>query len=585
MIIIQNLVRIDKGLEEPVYQQLANGIASLIRQGHLKPGAALPSSRKLAEMFDIHRKTVVAAFDELQAQGWAESLPRRGLFVAMQLPVMRPRRLVPGGGSAAGAGPSGATGVGAGGAGNGAGGGAGYGGGAGSGAGYGEGAGSGAGGSGFGVGAGAGAGAGTGGPMGPGYGGGSGAGSGVGTGINFSLSVPPIRMVTAYPAKTDFPVETRQYVYTHPWVAQRERLVFNDGFPDTRLAPVDMLIREYRRFGNYRFTAKFLSYGPPQGSENLRNELARFLNITRGLAVSPANILITKGAQMAMYLLSQVLIRKGDVVVVGDPGYLGASEIFRAAGADLCTVAVDADGMDIDAVEKLCRKKKIRLLYVIPHHHTPTTVTLCADRRQQLLELAKKYSFAILEDDYDFDFHYSASPILPLASVDTCGNVIYVGSFCKTIAPAIRIGFMLAPLNLIEQATWLRKLVDRQGEQLMEEAMANLLRNGDIDRHLKKANKIYHERRDRLSGLLRAELGDRVEFCVPHGGFAIWTRFGGRSIRDIAAAASRLGLGMSNGDEYWHDAKRGGDAVRLGFASLNEKEMDEAVGILKKVLK
>jgi GntR family transcriptional regulator/MocR family aminotransferase len=410
-------------------------------------------------------------------------------------------------------------------------------------------------------------------------------GAGAGAGINVSLSVAPVRALAAYPAKTDFQVESRQYVYDHPWVAHKERLVFNDGFPDTRLAPVELLIREYRRFSNYRFTAKFLSYGPAQGSENLRNELARFLNVTRGLAVSPANILITKGAQMAMYLLSQILIKKGDAVVVGDPGYLGASEVFRAAGADLHFVPVDADGMDIDEVDRLCRKKKIRLLYVIPHHHTPTTVTLCAERRQQLLELAKKYSFAILEDDYDFDFHYASSPILPLASVDTCGNVIYVGSFCKTIAPAIRIGFMLAPVNLVEQATWLRKLVDRQGEQLMEEAMANLLRNGDIDRHLKKANKIYHARRDLLCSMLQDELRGKVEFCAPNGGFAVWTKFNGMAVRDIAAAAQRLGLGMANGEDYWHQKKGQGNAVRLGFASLNEKEMEEAVGILKKVMK
>src|SRR5579859_1077090 len=397
MIVIQNLVRIDKGREEPVYQQLANGIVSLIRQGHLKPGAALPSSRKLAELFDIHRKTVVAAFDELQTQGWAEALPRRGLFVAAELPVVRPRPL----------------------------------------------------------------------PV----------AKQPGSGISGSLVVPPARTPVPYPAKTDFAVEGREFFYDHPWVPRKERFILNDGFPDTRLAPVELLIREYRRFSNYKFTAKFLSYGPEQGSVNLRSELARFLNVTRGLTVSPENILITKGAQMGMYLVSQLLLKKGDVVVVGEPGYLGASEVFRAAGAELQLVPVDADGMDVDAVEKLCRKKKIRMAFVVPHHHMPTTVTLCAERRQRLLELAKKYSFAILEDDYDFDFQYSSAPILPLASVDTCGNVVYIGSFCKIIAPAIRIGFMIAPSNLIEQATRLRRLIDRQGEQLMEEAMANLLRN------------------------------------------------------------------------------------------------------------
>jgi len=525
MIVIQNLVRIDKDLAEPVYQQLANGIVSCIRQGHLTPGAALPSSRKLAELFAIHRKTVVAAFDELLAQGWAESLPRRGLFVAQELPVMRPRPAIsdPEAGGAWSAG--------------------------------------------------------------SGTGGGAGAPQGAGNGIRVSLAVPPVRSTGAYPAQTDFPVETQELKYDRFFVPRTERLIFSEGLPDTRLAPVDMLIREYRRFGNYRFTAKYLSYGPEQGSVNLRNELARFLNVTRGLAVSPANILITKGAQMGMYILSQLLLKKGDAVVVGDPGYMGASEVFRAAGADLQWVPVDDDGLNIDTVEKLCKRRKIRMLYVIPHHHMPTAVALCPDRRQQLLALARKYSFAILEDDYDFDFQYASSPILPLASVDTCGNVIYIGSFSKTIAPAIRIGFLVAPVNLIQQATRLRRLIDRQGELLMEEAMANLLRNGDIDRHLKKANKIYHERRDRLCALLQSELGSRVGFCEPSGGFAVYTHFHGMPTREIQAATARLGVGMGNGEDYWHDAKRRENAVRLGFASLNEREMEEAVGILKKVVK
>ncbi len=397
-------------------------------------------------------------------------------------------------------------------------------------------------------------------------------------------SVAATKTAFTYPAETAFAVDKRQYLFDHAYIARRETLVFNDGFPDTRLAPIDLLIREYRRFGNYRFTAKFLSYGPVQGSENLRNELARFLNHSRGLQVSPANILITKGAQMAMYLASQILVRKGEEVAVGEPGYLGASEVFRAAGANLNFIPVDKDGMDIDAVEQLCKKKKLRMLYVIPHHHMPTTVTLSAARRQQLLELAKKYQFAVVEDDYDFDFHYASSPIMPLVSVDTCGNVIYVGSFCKTIAPAIRIGFLVAPVNLIEQATWLRKLVDRQGEQLMEEAMANLLRNGDIDRHLKKANKIYHERRDLLCTLLRKELKGVAEFDIPAGGFSLWATFGDRNVKTIAAGAQKLGLGMADGDDYWHQKPGRVNGVRLGFASLNEKEMVEAVGLLKKAV-
>ncbi|HEV9035653.1 MAG TPA: PLP-dependent aminotransferase family protein [Puia sp.] len=514
MIIIQNLVRIDKDRDEPVYLQIANGIAGIIQQGILKPGTALPSSRKLAEMYDIHRKTVTAAFDELQAMGWAESLPRKGFFVASELPVVKPRAV-----SAARAAAAGLS-----------------------------------------------------------------RGAGPGTGIVGAVAALG-RPGIGYPSATAFAIENRPYGYDQPFVARRERLAFNDGFPDTRLAPVELLVREYRRFSNYRFTAKFLSYGPAQGSENLRNEMARFLNVTRGLSIGPENILITKGVQLAIYLVSRLLLKKGDEVIVSEPGWTGTSEVFRAAGASLNFVGVDDDGMDIDAVERICRVKKVRMVFVIPHHHMPTTTTLCAARRQKLLELARRYEFAVLEDDYDFDFQYSSSPILPLASVDTSGHVIYVGSFCKIIAPAIRIGFLVAPVNLIAQATRLRKMVDRQGEQLMEEAMANLLRNGDIDRHLKKAGKIYHERRDRLSGLLASELSGRVEFREPDGGFAAWVRFvGDRPVREISVAASRLGLAMSDGEDYWHVKPPRVNGVRLGFASLNEKEMEEAVGILRRVV-
>ncbi|MEP7320042.1 MAG: PLP-dependent aminotransferase family protein, partial [Panacibacter sp.] len=354
----------------------------------------------------------------------------------------------------------------------------------------------------------------------------------------------------------------------------------------TRLAPVDLLIREYRRFANYKFTHKYLMYGPPQGSENLRMELAKFLNETRGLNISYENILITKGAQMAMYLVSQLLLKKGDAVIVSEPGYFGANEIFEQSGAKLNFVPVDEHGIDMNAVESICKKKKVQLLYVVPHHHHPTTVTLSSHRRMQLLELAMKYRFAIIEDDYDFDFHYTSGPILPLASADYYGNVIYVGSFCKTIAPAIRVGFMIAPVNLIEQASRLRKLVDRQGEQLLEEAMANLLKNGDISRHLKKANKIYHERRDMLVALLQENLAEKINFKIPDGGFAVWANYNGKvTSKAVAEKAVGLGLSLSSGEEYYYNKKIVCNKVRLGFASLNEKEMKEAIGILAKVVR
>jgi GntR family transcriptional regulator/MocR family aminotransferase len=191
-----------------------------------------------------------------------------------------------------------------------------------------------------------------------------------------------------------------------------------------------------------------------------------------------------------------------------------------------------------------------------------------------------KHRFAIIEDDYDYDFHYSSSPILPLASADYYGSVIYVGSFCKTIAPGIRIGFAVAPQNLMVQLKRLRRMIDRQGEQLLEEAMANLLKNGDIGRHLKKANKIYHERRDVLCQLLNEQLSDHVSFKIPDGGFAIWMKYlNDLNAASIAEKTAEMGLSISNGSDYFYNNDNQ-SFIRLGFASLNLRELEEGVTIL-----
>ncbi|MDO3644765.1 MAG: PLP-dependent aminotransferase family protein [Mucilaginibacter sp.] len=486
----KGLITIDKHSQVPVYLQIANCIISHIRRGTLKPSSALPGSRVLGEYLGVHRNTVVAAYDELYAQSWVDVYPRRGIFVAKNLPEVSPRKITD--------------------------------------------------------------------------------------------AMQPY----AYPAETLFDVQEDNTPFANTFVKSPEsNLIFNDGFPDIRLAPIELMVREYRRFANYHFTSKYLMYGPEQGSENLRTELARFFRETRGLQVTSENILITKGVQMALYLIARVLLKKGDTFIAGEPGYTGASEILSHIPAKLETVPVDEYGIKVDAIEAICKAKKVRLVYVIPHHHNPTTVTLSADRRMQLLELARKYKFAIVEDDYDYDFHYASSPILPLASVDNYGSVIYVGSFSKTIAPGIRLGFMAAPQNFIRQATRIRRMIDRQGEQLIEEAMANLLKNGDIGRHLKKANKIYHARRDILCGLLKERLNGHVKFKVPDGGFAVWVEYlNGVKPAAVAARASVMGLTISYGRDYYHDAAYPNYSVRLGFASLNEKELEQAVDILKKAI-
>ncbi|HEY4108139.1 PLP-dependent aminotransferase family protein [Puia sp.] len=365
---------------------------------------------------------------------------------------------------------------------------------------------------------------------------------------------------------------------------QKPTLAIDDGFPDVRLAPVNELMREYRSLFRKVYGKKYLKYGGSRGSEHLRVAICNYLSNTRGLVVSADNILITKGSQMGIYLAAQLLLQPGDPIAVGISNYGSADAAFRYTGANLLRIPVDSRGMNVDHLEKLLKRKKIKAVYIIPHHHFPTTVTMSVERRMKLLNLAKEHRFAIIEDDYDFDFHYDNNPYLPLASIDHNHNVIYIGSISKTFAPALRIGFMVGPAEFIQSASALRDLIDKQGDTLLEEAFAQLFDDGEMERHFRKSLKIYKQRRDLFCQILRADLAKAITFRVPEGGLAVWAEFDKKiDLHRMSEDASKKGLYIDNGDFYKNEAFVT-NAMRLGFASLTDNEMIKALGILKKII-
>jgi GntR family transcriptional regulator/MocR family aminotransferase len=372
--------------------------------------------------------------------------------------------------------------------------------------------------------------------------------------------------------------------YYSPDFPPAGKLVLNDGFPDTRLAPIEELVSSIRRLSRLSFNKKYLTYGGGQGTYFLRETLANFLNDTRGLSVTPENILITKGAQMGLYISSALLLKPGQGVIAGTPGYARANRTFELNGAKIHPVEVDGNGLDADRVEKLCSTREVRMVYAIPHHHHPTSVTLSPERRIRLLELAAKYRFAIIEDDYDYDFHYSGRPMMPMASLDRNGNVIYIGTLSKALAPAIRVGFMVAPEAFIRSATALRKAIDTQGDSLIENAIAELYRDGTIGRHIKKSVKLYKERRDYFCSLLQQELGKYVSFTVPEGGMSVWAHFLKHPLPAVVEKAYQRGVILSDGTDY-DTEKIKYNSTGLGFASLTFREQEKAIGLLKEVLR
>jgi GntR family transcriptional regulator/MocR family aminotransferase len=361
-----------------------------------------------------------------------------------------------------------------------------------------------------------------------------------------------------------------------PHEVPRGSLLFAPARADVRLAPGDLIGRAYRRAIGKRGGA-LLSYANPEGHPRLRDALATMLASTRGLAATSANVCITRGSQMALALLARALIQPGDVVAVEQLGYGPAWEAFRQAGAKIVGVPVDHDGLRIDALERVIADHHVRAIYVTPHHQFPTTVTLSAGRRLRLLELARAHRIAIVEDDYDYDFHYDGRPVLPLASVDPGGVVAYIGTLSKVLAPALRIGYVVAPTPLIERLAAHRSYIDTQGDQVLEYAIAELLEEGTIQRHIRRVRREYRERRDTLVGALRDQLGDQITFDVPAGGIALWVKARkGLDVDAWARAARDKGAVIVTAAAYTLDG-RPQPFVRLGFASLNGKELQEGV--------
>jgi GntR family transcriptional regulator/MocR family aminotransferase len=353
-------------------------------------------------------------------------------------------------------------------------------------------------------------------------------------------------------------------------------LRLSSGSPDVRLVPARSIGRAYRRVLALR-GADLLAYGDPEGHPALRSALASMLANTRGLSVSGNDLLITRGSQMGLALAARALLRPGDIVAVEQFGYRPAWEAFRAAGATLIPVAIDRHGIDVDALKALARRTTVRAVYLTPHHQYPTTVTLKAARRLALLDFARAEKIAIVEDDYDHDFHYDGRPVLPLASADHAGLVVYIGTLSKILAPGLRVGYVVAPPPVLSSMSAIRSLFDIQGDRATEAAIATLIEDGELQRHVARVRRVYANRREILANSLRRTFGDQVEFTLAPGGMALWVRLLGSVDVDAWARRSiQHGVSWYPGRRYSFDG-RPHPFARFNFASLNERELPEAV--------
>lgn len=360
-------------------------------------------------------------------------------------------------------------------------------------------------------------------------------------------------------------------------------IVFNEGAPDNRLAPLKELSRAYRRILERQGKWQLLGYGSERGDLKLREMLSLLLSRDRGLHVDVNQICITRGSQMALYLAARVLINTGDIVMVEQPGYPAIRKIFAEAGANVQSMEVDQEGIDPEMLENRCRKMQVKAIYVTPHHQFPTTVTMKADRRIRLLELSIKYGFAIIEDDYDHEYHFGAGNNLALASSEMAANVIYISSFSKLIAPAIRVGYITGPEKFMQSLVNLRIQVDRQGDNILEHAIADLMEEGIIGRHSRKASVVYRHKRDLMGGYLHQYFGSSIKFNKPEGGLAYWLEFNEEIDFDTYIQKLKYKNVQIVPPGGFYEDNKARTGMRLGYGSLTENELKEGIQLLADV--
>ena len=359
---------------------------------------------------------------------------------------------------------------------------------------------------------------------------------------------------------------------------------FRVGVPAFDLFPFETWARLSARFWRKPSPAR-LGYGDPAGDWQLRELIAAYLRNSRGLHCDPAQIVVTNGAQQAISLCAQLLVTPGARVAVENPGYRAAGHALAIAGAQLCGVAVDGEGLNTAALEQI---EECRLVYVTPSHQYPTGVTLSLARRLQLLEWAERNNGLIIEDDYDGEYRYSGTPLAPLAALDRQGRVLYVGTFCKIAFPALRLGYLVLPPALAEAFARRRALDMRHSEIGTQAVMAEFIAAGHFQRHIRRMRGAARSRRDALLAGWPADVTGCAPLAVVEAGLHLCVRVDSLAReRELISAAERVGVEISALSSYWLPDSRTPDDQRaglvLGFAAVPEAQINEALAALRRV--
>lgn len=317
-------------------------------------------------------------------------------------------------------------------------------------------------------------------------------------------------------------------------------------------------------------------YGDPAGDPRLRQHIVDRLWSTRGIVCTRAQVIVTNGTQQALDICTRLFLRKGDRVVVEDPGYEGARAAFGTTGATIMPVPVDDDGLN---PARLPPAAAVRVVYVTPSHQFPTGTILSAPRRNALLAWARRAGAVIVEDDYDGDLRYQGQPLKALAGFETNANVIYCGTFAKSLFPALRLGYMVVPAEFAEAAGDAKWLADRGSSILLQRVLRDLMTSGEYERHLRRMKRRYVRRRNVLIEALTRRLGDDVELAGTAGGLHVvaWLpRLPTNALDTLIDRCAARGVGVySIASHAIRRPRRSG--LMLGYGLIDERAIERGI--------
>lgn len=366
---------------------------------------------------------------------------------------------------------------------------------------------------------------------------------------------------------------------------------FAGGFPDSAMFDVDG-IKEAANKALTEEAGGALQYGATEGYNPLREQLAAFMG-TKGVSVAPDGLIVTTGSQQALDLLGKTMIDPGDKVIVEGPTFLATIQCFRLYGADLVSAPIDANGVDSDALEKLIAEHKPKFVYLIPTFGNPSGAMLSLERRKKVLALAVKYNTLVVEDDPYGDLYFGEPPPPSILSLSkdvpgSCELIAHCGSMSKVLSPGLRVGWMIAPPELLAKATMCKQFSDAHTSTFAQATAAQYLKAGRMPATLANVRKAYGERALAMGAALKRELGDAIEFTQPQGGLFFWARLTGaggktKDAGEFAKKAIAQGVAFVPGAPFYA-GNPDMATFRLSFATADVGKIEEGVGRLGRAL-